>query len=282
MRKKKAIVQWSMIFMMLIGAGAILYPLGANIYERYTQQRVVSSFRKQVSENGRQQIEREKKNKKYNQDVAKRTRPEISDPFVTHSDVHDGAYDLYESLLGKIVGTIRIPKIDVELPIYFGTNKHQLDKGAGVIPGTSLPVGGLGTHSVITAHRGLQKARMFTDLPELKIGDNFFIDQSSGILAYKINQIVTILPNDSRQIQIVPGKDYVTLLTCTPLGENTHRLLVRGERIPYQKKQEKVNTQDKRAQMGRQYRPLFIVLGIVFLFFLINLIQKWWCKRNLA
>ena len=132
-----------------------------------------------------------------------------------------------------VMGFIKIPCIDVSLPIYHGTSEAVLEIGAGHLQGTSLPIGGESTHSVITGHTGLSSAKLFTDLTELEEGDMFFLNVMGEKLAYKIDQITKVLPEEISNLKIENGKDYCTLVTCTPYGVNTHRLLVRGERTDY-------------------------------------------------
>lgn len=139
----------------------------------------------------------------------------------------------YQSLLDSgsgVMGTIRIPKISVRLPIYHGTSQSALASGAGHLYGSSLPVGGRSTHAVITGHRGLVEAMMFTRLDEMRVGDYFYIEVMGRTLGYMVDRISVIEPNDTSQLKIVPGEDRVTLMTCTPYGVNTHRLLVSAVR----------------------------------------------------
>jgi sortase A len=130
------------------------------------------------------------------------------------------------------MGQISVPAIDVRLGIYHGVSETVLDIGAGHIYGTSLPVGGESTHSVITSHSGLRHAELFTRLDELEIGDEFFINSAGQTLRYVVDQIKVVTPDDTSAMNVIPGKDYVTLVTCTPRGLNSHRLYVRGERAP--------------------------------------------------
>lgn len=142
----------------------------------------------------------------------------------------------YESQLagsGGVMGAVRVPKISVELPIYHGTSDAALASGAGHLYGTSLPVGGPSTHAVLTGHRGLATAQMFTRLNEIEIGDYLYITVMDRTLAYEVDSIDVIDPTDSSRLRIVPGQDRLTLMTCTPYGVNTHRLLVSGHRVPY-------------------------------------------------
>lgn len=140
----------------------------------------------------------------------------------------------YQSLLDTgdgVMGAIKIPKIGVNLPIYHGTSNQALERGAGHLYGTSLPVGGTDTHAVITGHRGMVSALMFTRLDEMKLGDPFYVDVMGEELGYVVDRITVIEPDDTSQLRIVPGEDRVTLMTCTPYGINTHRLLVSGHRV---------------------------------------------------
>ena len=130
-----------------------------------------------------------------------------------------------------IMGYITIQKIGVELPIYHGTGEGVLQVAAGHLEGSSLPVGGAGTHAVISAHRGLPSAKLFTNLDELEVGDTFTVTVLDRVLTYEVDRISIVLPNETDLLQPTPGKDYLTLMTCTPYGINTHRLLVRGHRV---------------------------------------------------
>lgn len=132
-----------------------------------------------------------------------------------------------------VMGYISIPKIAVSLPIYHGTTPATLEKGAGHLEGSALPVGGAGTHCVISAHRGLPSAAMFTDLDRLALGDHFYIYVLDRVLAYEVDQILTVAPDELSALDREPDMDYTTLVTCTPYGVNTHRLLVRGHRVDY-------------------------------------------------
>ncbi len=151
-------------------------------------------------------------------------------------------YDLGEELLAEyyatldlsglgILGYVQIPKINVELPIYHGTSEGVLQIAVGHIEWSSLPIGGPSTHCVVSGHRGLASARIFTDLPKLDLGDVFYVRVLNELLTYEVDQIRTVMPNDVEDLKVVEGEDYFTLVTCTPYGINTHRLLVRGHRI---------------------------------------------------
>ena len=135
--------------------------------------------------------------------------------------------------VGGVMAYVDIPKINVYLPVQHGTDADTLEKSVGHVVGTSLPVGGSSTHAVLSAHSGLASSKLFSDIDQLAAGDTFYIHVLGEVLAYQVDNIATVLPTDTSLLQIEDGKDYVTLVTCTPFGVNTHRLLVRGHRIPY-------------------------------------------------
>ncbi len=141
-------------------------------------------------------------------------------------------YDALLDVSGTgVMGRLRIPSINVDLPIYHTVEETVLQVGVGHIPGSSLPVGGAGTHSLLSGHRGLPSARLFTDLNQMQAGDIFILDVLSETMTYQVDQVRIVLPEEVDELSIQPGKDYVTLITCTPYGINTHRILVRGHRI---------------------------------------------------
>ena len=179
-----------------------------------------------------------------------------------------------------MMGYIRIPKIDVELPIYHGTEERVLQSGVGHFEGTSLPVGGESTHSVLTGHRGLPSKILFTDLDKLVEGDVFYIKILGETFAYQVDQILTVLPEDTKALSIEPGKDYVTLVTCTPYAVNTHRLLVRGVRIPYEEAVKQAADERITPELPFQVKMLILAVVILILIFIIYLIWKKVRKRK--
>lgn len=167
-----------------------------------------------------------------------------------------------------MMGYIRIPAIEVELPIYHGTSESVLQVGVGHFEGTSLPVGGESTHAVLTGHRGLPSKLLFTDMDKLKKGDVFYIKILGETFAYEIDQILTVLPEDTKALSIDSGKDYVTLVTCTPYAVNTHRLLVRGHRIPYEEAIQTAADITVEAKLPFQVKVLIgasILLVVIFI-----------------
>ena len=149
--------------------------------------------------------------------------------------------------VGGVMAYVDIPPIGVYLPVQHGTDADTLEKSVGHVVGTSLPVGGGSTHSVLSAHSGLASSKLFSDIDQLAVGDTFYIHVLGDTLAYKVDAIHTVLPTDTRLLQIEEGEDYVTLVTCTPFGVNTHRLLVRGHRVPYTLEQETAAVEEKPA-----------------------------------
>ena len=149
--------------------------------------------------------------------------------------------------VGGVMAYVDIPKINVYLPVQHGTDAETLEKSVGHVVGTSLPVGGSSTHAVLSAHSGMASSKLFSDIDQLAVGDTFYIHVLGDTLAYKVDAIHTVLPTDTSLLQIEDGKDYVTLVTCTPFGINTHRLLVRGHRIPYTPEQEATAAAEKPA-----------------------------------
>ena len=149
--------------------------------------------------------------------------------------------------VGGVMAYVGIPKINVYLPVQHGTDADTLEKSVGHVVGTSLPVGGSSTHAVLSAHSGLASSKLFSDIDQLAVGDVFYIRVLGDTLVYEVDSIHTVLPTDTSLLQIEDGKDYVTLVTCTPFGVNTHRLLVRGHRIPYTPEQATAATAEKPA-----------------------------------
>lgn len=149
--------------------------------------------------------------------------------------------------VGGVMAYVDIPKINVYLPVQHGTDADTLERAVGHVVGTSLPVGGSSTHAVLSAHSGMASSKLFSDIDQLEQGDNFYIRVLGDTLAYEVDAIHTVLPTDTSLLQIEEGKDYVTLVTCTPFGINTHRLLVRGHRIPYTPEQEATAAAEKPA-----------------------------------
>lgn len=216
-----------LITIILVGVGILLYPTVSNWLQSQYHKQLISTYNKDIEALPEDFVEEEwQKAIDYNQSLLGKPH---EDPFVGGSDM---AYNTYMSVLNinGIMGYIDIPGIDVHLPIYHGTSEEVLKKGVGHLENTAFPIGGEGLNSILSAHTGVPSAKLFTDLVNVKLGDMFSICVMNKIMHYKVDDIKVILPEESKNLVAVSGKDYVTLLTCTPYGINSHRLVVRGER----------------------------------------------------
>ena len=164
--------------------------------------------------------------------------------------------------VGGVMAYVDIPKINVYLPVQHGTGAETLEKSVGHVVGTSLPVGGSSTHAVLSAHSGMASSKLFSDIDQLEKGDTFYIHVLGEVLAYEVDNINTVLPTDTSLLQIEEGKDYVTLVTCTPFGINTHRLLVRGHRIPYTPEQASAAEEKPVASSWTQHYLIGLGIGL--------------------
>ena len=226
-KRKSRILSLLLILALLAGLSLLLYPTAADWWNSMHQSRAIASYVESVVELDETQYESVwQAAVEYNAGI-----PDEDTRFLP--DEEEKA--LYETLLNVggdgIMGYVEIPKIDVELPIYHGTNEEILQTAVGHIEGSSLPVGGEGTHSVISGHRGLPSARLFTDLDQLEPGDTFMLHVLNETLTYEVDEINTVLPDDISLLGLEDGEDLCTLVTCTPYGVNSHRLLVRGHRV---------------------------------------------------
>ncbi len=215
----------------LFGLGIFLYPTISNWLATRAHYSEISSYDKKIKSLQKKEVERrEKEAAEYNKQVQTSTKT-FADPFSEEKSNHQAYADALN--LGDVMGYIEISKINIKLPIYQGTTEEVLSRGVGHLDYSSLPVGGENTHTILTGHRGLPSAKLFTDLDKLSEGDRFYIHSLDKVLAYKVDQIKVVLPHETDDLQIVENKDYTTLITCTPYGVNTNRLLVRGERVEF-------------------------------------------------
>lgn len=256
------------------GAGIFLYPAVSNFLAERAQTNVIRSYQAAVDESNRQKLEEEwQKAEEYNENLA---GDPIHDPFVMGSGyVLPDNYEEVLNLNGDgVMGYLEIPRIDVELPIYHGTSEEVLEKGAGHLEATALPIGGKNRHPVISAHRGLPSAELFTRLDEMEIGDWFYLSVLDETLAYEVDKITVIEPEELEFLTPEENRDLLTLLTCTPYGVNTHRLLVRGTRVPYEETEftktgkEPEKSDSWRAQYLRAVltgAALLAVLGLIII-----------------
>lgn len=217
--------------MFLGGVGLLLYPAVSQWVNNNYQSTVCAEYSDVVEELGDEKAEQElKKAEDYNDDLTESVGL-LEDPFMQADAVNNGSYgDILNATDEGVMAYLEIPNINVMLPIYHGVEDGELKKGIGHLPETSLPVGGDSTHCVLAGHSGMSNARLLTDLPKLQKGDVFYIHVYNRTLTYTVDQIKTVLPTNTADLTIEQGEDYVTLVTCTPYGVNTHRLLVRGTR----------------------------------------------------
>ena len=224
MRKNLSTIILILIF--LVGLSVMLYPSVSDAVNRKHQSRAVASYAEDVEKLSDADYQTyfdaaDAYNRQLNTTPNAFYKPDLVSGYAQTLDISGTG----------IMGYITIPKISVELPIYHGTDEGVLQVAAGHLEGSSLPVGGAGTHAVISAHRGLPSAKLFTNLDELEVGDRFTITVLNRVLTYEVDQISIVLPTEIDQLLPTEGMDYVTLMTCTPYGINTHRLLVRGKRV---------------------------------------------------
>ena len=272
--KKKHISTIIIALIFLAGLGFLLYPTVSNLWNRANQSRAIATYTKQVEKlDDSQNKEMLKAARKYNKSLLKKS---------DHWKLSKKDKKKYESLLDVsgtgIMGYIEVPKIDCSLPIYHGTDEGALQIAIGHLEGSSLPVGGKSTHCVLSGHRGLPSARLFTDLDQMEEGDVFVLNVLGRKLAYEVDQIKVVLPDEMSDLEIVQGKDLCTLVTCTPYGINTHRLLVRGHRTKYI--EETVVRVQKEAEKKETGIWLLAGGGTVFLIIIIIVVVKRRRKRR--
>lgn len=277
MRKK--IIQ---VLIILAGIALLAYPWISNYLNDKAAQSAINVYQDKVKETDKKELEKMlEEAREYNKKLVS-SNVVLSDPFAAgeNSGISEKDYLHLLSLDNTgVMCSVEIPAIDVNLPVYHGTSTEVLEKGVGHLEGTSLPVGGKSTHAVLTGHTGLNKAKLFTDLTELKKGDQFYIRVLDKILAYQIDAIHVVLPQDTKRLNIVEGKDYVTLVTCTPYGQNTHRLLVRGKRTKYSQKEyekERSKKNTGQSQWKSSYKKAIVIgsVAVILLLFIISLIKR--------
>ncbi len=233
---KKNVSKIFIIVLFLAGLSLLLYPFISNQWNNYRQKKLISNYDEVVGEKVKSGLidypSEWERAEVYNSDLLPSVLP---DSFaVAEASEENEEYMSCLNIAGDgIMGTVEIPKINITLPIFHTTNDDVLEKAAGHLEGSSLPVGGENTHAIISAHRGLPSAALFTDLDKMKAGDHFLLHILDDTLCYEIDQSAVIEPEDTDSLAVEEGMDLVTLLTCTPYGINSHRLLVRGHRVPY-------------------------------------------------
>ena len=259
-----------LILILLIGLSLMLYPSLADWWNSFHSSRAIASYVEQVANiDDAQYEELWDAAWDYNQSLLHRPNDFL---------LSDEQQEIYKSLLdfggNGIMGYIEIPMIDVMLPIYHGTKESVLQIAVGHLDWTSLPVGGAGSHCVVSGHRGLPSARLFTDLDKLKVGDVFMLHVLNEILTYEIDQILIVEPQDTDPLLIEPGKDLCTMITCTPYGINSHRMLVRGHRIESQEEAKVIRITADAVRIEPLMVAPFVAVPILLVLLIILLLPK--------
>lgn len=227
MKKKSSFVTVILIAAFFIGALLLLYPTISDFWNSFHQSRAIASYAEQVADLDENAYDRLWEDAR----IYNKTLGDRMNRFVMAEEQKKAYAALLNIADNGVMGYIEIPKVRCNLPIYHGTDEAVLQVAIGHVPGSSLPVGGESTHCVLSGHRGLPSAKLFTNLDELGTGDVFMLRVLDETLTYEVDQIRTVLPNELGDLAIVEGEDYCTLVTCTPYGINSHRLLVRGHRV---------------------------------------------------
>lgn len=283
MKKKAGNLVIGIIF--LAGLSLLLYPFVANQWNNYRQKQLISGYEQVVSDKeaaeGIDYDAERKKAEDYNEALLPCVLP---DSFaLAESSGVDPVYMNTLNIAGdEMMGSVEIPKINIKIPIYHTTEEDVLNKGAGHLEGSSLPVGGANTHAVISAHRGLPSASLFTDLDQMKVGDHFLLHVLDETLCYEVDKISVVKPEDTSALAVEDGQDLITLLTCTPYGVNTERLLVRGHRVPYVEEEVK---EEKTVLSGSSLHTnyllwVFVGLSVTALFVFVLYLKETKLKRR--
>lgn len=285
MKRKISGILFGLLF--VLGFCILAYPTVSNQWNTYRQSRLISNYEQAVS-----QMEPEDYTKEWEAarafDSTLVQNNIYADAFGSDKvELEDTEYWKVLNVAGDgIMGYLEIPKINIKLGIYHGTEDDVLQTGVGHLNGTSLPIGGESTHSVLAAHRGLPSARLFTDIDQLKQGDVFYIHMLDETMAYQVDQIMDMVDKDDHEtleeaLQIQEGKDEVTLFTCTPYGVNSHRLLVRGTRIPYDPEEVvEVTPVDTMLEAIQNYYMLYLILGLAVTLLVILIMKFLFDRKN--
>lgn len=274
-KKKKDKTTILIVLVLLAGIGLITYPSFSNYWNMLHQSRAIVDYQEAVDNNSDEENQRMlDEAEAYNEKLARH------DLNLNLSDEEKKEYDSILDVTGTgIMGYISIESLDIDLPIYHDTTESVLQIAVGHLAGTSLPIGGNNTHSVLTGHTGLPSARLFTDIDKLKKKDTFQITVLNKTITYEVDDIRTVLPDELNTLGIEQGKDLCTLVTCTPYGINTHRLLVTGHRIPNPKKQSD-RVARERQRLQRAIALLLIIATIIVIAIVAIFVKKYKIKKN--
>lgn len=278
MKRKISTFLFGLLF--LIGFGILIYPTVSNQWNTYRQNQLINNYENKVQNLTQKDFTSEwEQAKTFNDTILQNNL--YGDVFgEDNGKLKDSEYWKILNIADDgIMGYLSIPKINIKLAIYHGTSDKDLQTGVGHLNGSKLPIGGESTHSILAAHRGLPSAKLFTDIDQLKAGDKFYIHVLDEILAYKVDQILPMVDKDDQEtlekaLQIEDGKDQITLFTCTPYGVNSHRLLVRGTRVPYNGEEDaSESVSDSMVQAIQNYYMLYLILGLSITILVIILLR---------
>ena len=281
--KRNFLIYLIPLLVVVFGIGLFAYPILSNWILDKNHSKIVSKYEYEISQESKQDIKNKwKLAKEYNESLA---GDPVKDPFVLDSGyaIPDNYMDVLN--VAGVMAYIEIPKIGLLCPVYHTSSEKVLEKGIGHIENSFLPIGGESTHSILTGHRGLPGAELFTRLDEMEIGDLFYINVLDDVLCYEVNDVSVIEPYEIQKLNKVNGKDYITLITCTPYGVNTHRLLVRGEQVDYVPPEDtdvskRGNILGGETEQRNVILGVLIGLGIVFVLAIIFLIVSKIRKRK--
>lgn len=267
------------IVVLAIGITIVGYPFISNYLMSLNVNSEIQNYLSVASNLSQAQYDEEiQKAKEYNKSLLSNIG--LGDPFGEETKTDDDYYNLLSLDGTSVMACIEVPAINIKYPIYHGTSTEVLGKGIGHMRNTSLPIGGEGTHAVLTGHTGYSSAKLFTDIDKLELGDQFYIFVLNQTLAYEVDQIKVVLPSDTSDLTVDPKGDYVTLVTCTPYGVNSHRLLVRGKRIPYTEEEKALqDAKMMESTWNDEYMSAIIIggcitAGILMIYFIIRMIVK--------
>ena len=285
MMRKISGILFGLLF--LVGFGILAYPTISDQWNTYRQSQLISTYEDTLAELTPEDFSKEwEAARNFNASLTQNNL--YGDVFgvSNDNDMADSEYWKILNVAGDgVMGYLSIPKINIKLAVYHGTAEELLQTGIGHLAGTKLPIGGESTHSVLAAHRGLPSARLFTDVDQLERGDQFYVHILDEILAYQVDQILPRVDKDDSKtleeaLRIEEGKDQVTLFTCTPYGVNSHRLLVRGTRVPYSGEEEVTGIADTMLQSIRNYYMFYLLLGLAVTFLIISVMRLFFKRRK--
>ena len=278
---RERFLTWLPLVLVLVGVAVLLYPVMATQHNNDEQQRLAEMYTASVDSAGPEAVAAERASAEtYNNNLE--SAP-ILDPWLESQRPDTPQYQAYlhEMDLDPVMARIVIPSIHVSLPVYHGTDTRTLAEGVGHLFGTSLPIGGPSTHSVLTGHTGLSTATMFDNLNQLKKGDVFYVSSLGQTLKYEVNDITVVKPEETDSLRKVPGRDLVTLITCTPYGVNSHRLLVTGERVPMDPTAAAAEEAKALPAPMQTWMKAIIVAVVIILAVVVGiLVRLWWTRRR--